>query len=178
MPLQLTRPGDGYRWEVTASAGNHSSATPPGSRVPLELASGQGCYRRAVADVHLPAGWPEAVAPPGSQDWEASAVEFLLDLVPEYRVYPVMRRHPVVLASIARHTVAGAVEGTRQGYRTARTELGEAVPPHVVDAALLAYRDEGRRLAAALRAAGLLERALRGEPVLARLRRPAGTRPA
>ena len=43
--------------------------------------------------------------------------------------------------------MAGAVEGTRQGYRTARTELGEAVPPHVVDAAPEAYRTEGYRLA-------------------------------
>jgi hypothetical protein len=56
-----------------------------------------------------------------------------------------------------------AVEGARDGYRTARTELGEAVPPHAVDAALTAYRDEGRRLAAAAKAAALVERALRGE---------------
>jgi hypothetical protein len=34
-----------------------------------------------------------------------------------------------------------------------------------LDAALTAYRDEGRRLAAAARAAGLVERALRGEPL-------------
>jgi hypothetical protein len=51
----------------------------------------------------------------------------------------------------------------RHGYRTARTELGEAVLPHAVDAALAAYRDEGRRLAAAARAAELVERALRGD---------------
>jgi hypothetical protein len=69
----------------------------------------------------------------------------------------------VILASVARHTLGGAVEGARDGYRTARTELGEAVPPHAVDAALRAYRDEGRRLAADARAAGLVERALRGE---------------
>ena len=46
-------------------------------------------------------------------------------------------RHPVVLAAIARHTVTGAAEGARQGYRTARTELGEVVPPHAVDAGRL-----------------------------------------
>jgi hypothetical protein len=72
-------------------------------------------------------------------------------------------RYPVILAVIARHTSAGAAEGARQGYRTARTELGEAVPPHAVDAALAAYRDEGRRLVAAARAAELVERALRSE---------------
>jgi hypothetical protein len=67
------------------------------------------------------------------------------------------------LAVIARHVVTGAVDGARAGYRIARTELGEAAPPHAVDAALQAYKDEGRRLAAAARAAGLVERALRGE---------------
>ena len=29
-----------------------------------------------MADVYLTAGWPEAVKPPGSEDWEASAVAF------------------------------------------------------------------------------------------------------
>ena len=29
-----------------------------------------------MADVHVPAGWPEAVAPPGTQDWEMTAIEF------------------------------------------------------------------------------------------------------
>jgi hypothetical protein len=38
------------------------------------------------------------------------------------------------------------------------------ITPHAVDAALKAYRDERRRLAAALRGVGLVERALRGEP--------------
>jgi hypothetical protein len=115
-----------------------------------------------MADVHLPAGWPETVAPPGTEDWEASAVAWLLELVPDLRTHTV-RRYPVILASIARHILTGSVEGARQGYRTARTELGEAVPPHAVDAGLTAYRDEGRRLSAAARAAGLVERALRGE---------------
>lgn len=60
-------------------------------------------------------------------------------------------------------TLAGAVEGTRQGYRTTGTELGEAVPPHVVDAAPEAYRTEGYRLVETAKAAGLIERALRGQ---------------
>jgi hypothetical protein len=116
-----------------------------------------------MGDVHIPSGWPEAVAPPGTDDWEATAVAWMLaELVPDLRQHTV-RRYPVILAAIARHIAAGAVEGARDGYRTARTELGEAVPPHAVDAALTAYRDEGRRLAAAAKAAGLVEHALRGE---------------
>ena len=78
-------------------------------------------------------------------------------------MHPALLRHPLALAYIVRRTLAGAVEGGRQGYRTARTELGEAVPPHVVDAALEAYRAEGYRLAEAAKAAALIERALRGQ---------------
>lgn len=117
-------------------------------------------------DVHLPSGWPQAVAPPGTRDWETTAVDWLLNgVVPDLRAHTV-RRYPVALAAIARHVTAGAVDGARAGYRTARTELGTELPPHAVDAALLAYRDEGRRLVAVAKAAELVERALRGEPLL------------
>lgn len=113
---------------------------------------------------YMPPGWPTGVHPPGSAEFEATAVAWLLDVVPpDYRLHGVLRRHPVALASMARHHTAACVEGARQGYRTARTELGEALPPHAVDAVLDAYRTEGRRLAAAARAAELIERALRGE---------------
>jgi hypothetical protein len=112
--------------------------------------------------VHVPSGWPEAVSPPGTEDWEDSAAEWLLDIIPEYRMYTT-RRYPVVLAYLARHMLTGAVEGARQGYRTTRSELGELVPPHVIDAALRDSRTEGRRLAAAVRAVELVERALRGD---------------
>jgi hypothetical protein len=103
------------------------------------------------------------VQPPGTEDWEITAVGWLLDLVPECRKYRLVCSHPVVLASIARHLVHGQVEGARRGYRTVRTELAEWVPPHAVDAALRAYRGEGYRLSAAERAVDLVDRALRGE---------------
>jgi hypothetical protein len=119
-----------------------------------------------MGEAYLPAGWPEAVAPPGSRGWETSAVPCLLDLVPDLRGHSAVRRHPVILAVIARHTVTGTLEGARQGYRVARSELGQAVPPHAVDSALGAYRDEGRRLAAAVKGIQAVERALRGEPLL------------
>ena len=120
---------------------------------------------------YLPPGWPAGVHPPGSQDFERTAMAWLLDVVPpDYRLYGVLRRHPAALASLARHHLAACVEGARQGYRTARTELGGALPPHGVDAVLAAYRSEGRRLVAAATAAGLIERALRGETFTPRLR--------
>jgi hypothetical protein len=120
---------------------------------------------------YLPPGWPAGVHPPGSQDFERTAAAWLLDVVPpDYRLYGVLRRHPAALASLARHHLAACVEGARQGYRTARTELGNALPPHGVDAVLAAYRSEGRRLVATATAVGLVERALRGETFTPRLR--------
>jgi hypothetical protein len=114
--------------------------------------------------VNMPSGWPKEVRSPGSAGWEATAVAWLLGLLPEYRQYDVLRRHPVILALIVRHHVHGSVESARAGYRTVRTELAEHAPPHALDAALKAYRTEGRRLAAAERAVDLVERALRGGP--------------
>jgi hypothetical protein len=114
---------------------------------------------------YLPPGWPAGVHPPGSEEFERTAVAWLLDVVPpDYRLYGVLRRHPIALAVMARHHVAACVEGARQAYRTARSELGDALPEHGVDAVLAAYQSEGRRLVATAQAVDLVARALRGEP--------------
>ena len=113
---------------------------------------------------YTPPGWPAGVHPPGSDDFESTAVGWLLDVVPpDYRLHGVLRRYPVALATMARYHSAACVEGAREGYRTARTELAGALPPHAIDTVLAAYRKEGARLAATARAVGLVERALRGE---------------
>jgi hypothetical protein len=120
---------------------------------------------------YLPPGWPTGVHPPGSQEFEQTAVAWLLDVVPpDYRLYGVLRRHPVALAALARHHLAACVEGARQGYRTARTELGDVLPVHGLDAVLAAYRSEGSRLVATARAVDLVARALRGEVFTPQLR--------
>jgi hypothetical protein len=104
------------------------------------------------------------VHPPGSEDFESTAVGWLLDVVPpDYRLHGVLRRYPVALAALARYHSKACVEGARQGYRTARTELAGALPPHAIDTVLAAYRKEGARLAATAEAVDLVERALRGE---------------
>jgi hypothetical protein len=104
------------------------------------------------------------VHPPGSDDFESTAVGWLLDVVPpDYRLHGVLRRYPVALATMARHHSRACVEAAREGYRTARTELADALPPQAIDTVLAAYRKEGARLAATDRAVGLVERALRGE---------------
>ena len=113
---------------------------------------------------YLPPGWPTGVHPPGSEGFERTAVAWLLDVVPpDYRLHGVLQRHPVALATLARRHLAACVEGARQGYRTARTELGGVLPASGVDAVLAAYRSEGHRLVTAARAADLVERALRGK---------------
>ena len=114
--------------------------------------------------VYLPHDWPAEVLPPGTEDFEASAVAWLLDVLPsDYRRHPVLRRHPAALASMARHHAHACVEGARRSYRTARAELGVALPPHAVDGVLAAYRKEGFALAATARSVELVERAIRGE---------------
>src|SRR6266566_8384150 len=95
----------------------------------------------------LPVGWPAGVHPPDSERFEETAVTWLLDVVPpDYRLYGVLRRHPVALAQMARHHVRACAEGARQGYRTARAELARPLPPHARSAVLAAYVAEGRRL--------------------------------
>jgi len=104
------------------------------------------------------------VHPPGSEGFERTALAWLLDVVPpDYRLHGVLQRHPIALATLARRHLAACVEGARQGYRTARTELGDVLPVSGVDAVLAAYRSEGHRLVTAARAADLVERALRGK---------------
>jgi uncharacterized low-complexity protein len=128
--------------------------------------------------MYMPPGWPAGVHPPGSDDFESTAVGWLLDVVPpDYRLHGVLRRYPVALATVARHHSRACVEGARQGYRTARTELAGALPPHAVDTVLAAYRKEGARLAATARAVGLVERALRGEVFTPPMSVPASAEP-
>src|ERR1700761_9728050 len=119
------------------------------------------CYA-AVMAAYIPPDWPTGVHPPGTEEFETTAVAWLLDVVPpDFRLHGVLRRHPAALAAMARHHTEAGVEGARAGYRTARTELGETVPPHVIDAVLDAYRTEGRRLAAMAKGVVLIEQALR-----------------
>ena len=111
---------------------------------------------------YIPSGWPPEVQLPGSEDFELSAVGWLQDVLPtDCRAYPVLSRYPAALAFMARHYSLSSLEGARRGYRAARCELGEAVPPHAVDAVLGAYRKEGFRLRDTARAVASVERALR-----------------
>jgi hypothetical protein len=119
---------------------------------------------------YLPPGWPAGVHPPDSAEFQQTAVAWLLDVVPpDYRLHGVLVRHPLALATLARHHLAACVAGAREGYRTARAELGRDLPAGAVEAVLAAYRSEGQRLVAAQRAADLITRALRGEAFVPQL---------
>ena len=101
---------------------------------------------------------------PGGPGWEPRAVAWLFDQCPpDYRGYDVFRRHPVVLAHVAKGCLAAAVDAAENGIRTARHDLHGVVPPETVDAAVAAYEHERHRLRAASAGADLIWRALRGE---------------
>jgi hypothetical protein len=133
-------------------------------------------------DAYLPPGWPPGVHPPGSEDFERTAQAWLLETVPaDYRLHGVLRRYPLALAAMAAHHTKACVAGARDGYRTARTELGNALPAHALEAVLTAYRAEGLRLVATAHSVDLVARALRGEvftPQLHDAPQPGGQRGA
>ena len=79
---------------------------------------------RAGAASRLPPGWPAAVRPPGSPDWERSASDWLLDLCPpDYRGHAVLRRHPLALARLAAHHVEGGRQACAAALASLRVDL-------------------------------------------------------
>jgi hypothetical protein len=118
----------------------------------------------------VPPGWPTAVRPPGAPDWERTAAAWLLDICPpEYRGYPVLRRHEVVLARFAVLHVEACQAAVRRGLSEARGILREVAEASTVEEAITAWQAEEARLLAERRAVGLVEEALRGRRFVARL---------
>ncbi|HYO38862.1 MAG TPA: hypothetical protein VER39_04310 [Nocardioidaceae bacterium] len=123
-----------------------------------------------MSRIVTPPGWPPLVRPPGAPDWEASAVAWLLDLCPpEFRSYPVLRRHDVVLARFALLHVEACQAAVRRGLSEARAELRDVTDDDTVEAAVQTWHAEAARLIAERRAVGLVEEALRGRRFVARL---------
>jgi hypothetical protein len=76
----------------------------------------------------VPPGWPEAVHPPGSEDFGQTAIAWLLDVVPpEYRSYAILRRHPAALASMAWYHTRRAWKAPARA--TKRPEPNSPSPP-------------------------------------------------
>ena len=123
-----------------------------------------------MARLVAPPGWPGAVRPPGAPGWEPTAVSWLLDLCPpEFRSYPVLRRHDVVLARFAVLHVEACQAAARRGLSEARAELRDVTDQDTVEAAIETWHAEAARLSAERRAVGLVEEALRGRRFVARL---------
>jgi hypothetical protein len=123
-----------------------------------------------MAQLVAPPGWPRQVRPPGAPGWDRSAVNWLLDICPpEYRSYPALRRHDVVLARFAVLHVEACQAAVRRGLSEARGALREVADGDTVDAAVETWQAESARLMAERRAVGLVEEALRGRRFVARL---------
>src|SRR3954471_18660316 len=117
-----------------------------------------------------PPGWPREVRPPDAPDWQRTAVNWLLDLCPpEFRSYPLLRRHDVVLARFAVLHVEACQAAVRRGLSEARAELRDVADQDTVEAAVETWHAESARLMAERRAVGLVEDALRGKRYVARL---------
>ena len=119
---------------------------------------------------YAPPGWPEQVRAPGTPDWERTATAYLLDCCPaDFRRYPVLRRHPIVLAQFARHFVAGQAQAAQDGLADARTGLQAQVSPTVVEEAAQAWLEQAAQLARTRRAVTLIDDALRGRQYVPKL---------
>lgn len=119
---------------------------------------------------YVPPGWPDQVRPPGSLDWEVTASAFLLDCCPpDFRAYPVLRRHPVVLARFAVQFVDGQHRSAQAGLAGSRVSLSRYVSAEVLQQAGEAWLEQTARLARTRRAVGLVEEALRGKTFVPRM---------
>jgi hypothetical protein len=97
-------------------------------------------------------------------------VSWLLDLCPpEFRSYPVLRRHEVVLARFAVLHVEACQAAVRRGLSEARAELRDVAEQDAIEAAVETWHAEAARLMGERRAVGLVEEALRGRRFVARL---------
>ncbi len=123
-----------------------------------------------LGQIYVPPGWPEAVLAPGAPEWEESASSWLLDCCPaDYRGYPVLRRHPVVLARFAADFVEGQIRSSRQALSQARVSLNGYVEVQVLDSATEMLEAEEARLVRVRRSVALVEEALRGKIFIRKL---------
>ncbi|MDQ3424390.1 MAG: hypothetical protein M3510_13685 [Actinomycetota bacterium] len=117
-----------------------------------------------------PPGWPRPVVPAGVHGWEDSATAWLFDVSPpEFRSYPVLRRHPVVLVRFALTHAEAGLQASRSGLGEVRTSLRDHAEPETVDLAVVTWEREIARLLALRRSVGLVEEALRGRRFRPRL---------
>jgi hypothetical protein len=119
---------------------------------------------------YAPPGWPAGVRAPGVPGWEATAVNWLLDVSPpEYRAYPGLRRHPLVLARFALLHVEASQAAVNRGLSEARGILRDVAGETEIAAAIDTWHREAARLIGVRRSVGLVEEALGGRRYVARM---------
>lgn len=118
----------------------------------------------------VPPGWPDQVPSSAASGWEVHAVAYLLDCCPaDFRSYPVLRRHPVVLARFAAQFVEGQCLAAQEGLAGVRISLADHVTSDVVESAADAWLAQAAQLARTRRAVTLVEEALRGRTFVPQL---------
>jgi len=134
------------------------------------MVAGAGRHTDAVPDAVLPPGWPPEVRPPGTSDWQQSAVAWLLDQCPhEYRGHPALVHQPIALAWLAARHVLAQGQANTAARSAVRADLSPLLDARAVDGVLAALEHEHARLLAVHRAVGLVGDALRGLRYVPRL---------
>lgn len=111
--------------------------------------------------IRSPAGWPADLPPPSAGSFPAAVTGWLLDRCPpELRAYPVLHRHPVVLAYLATRLAAAQDQAVRSALAGAREALSGLVSDPALAAALAVLEQERDRLVASQRAVGAVAAAL------------------
>ncbi|MER5748820.1 hypothetical protein [Streptomyces sp. NPDC002088] len=97
-----------------------------------------------LTTTHISPDWPCQVKMPGSYDWERSAAKWLRELVPtRYASYPVLLRHPVLLARHAQLQVQQEIRVARTALQTARADLPRlGLPESVIEHTIKLYAAE------------------------------------
>ncbi len=107
-----------------------------------------------------PPGWPRDLPPPGTAEFEAKVVPWLLDQGPADLRAGALRTLPVALVRYLRHYTDGALRATRAAYGQARVELGPVLTPAEVASAQEAISAQGARFLQLQRELVLVEDAL------------------
>ncbi|MFD3579570.1 hypothetical protein [Streptomyces sp. NPDC058644] len=127
---------------------------------------------RQTASFTLSPDWPCQVNPPGTQDWERTAMRWLRDLLPaRYGTYPTLSRHPALLVRHAQLQLQHEVRTVRIALETSRAELpAMGVSASVIENSIRMYAAELQQLGRLSRGVRLIGDALE-QPTTGRSRR-------
>lgn len=110
-----------------------------------------------------PPGWPAELPPPGTEEFHAKVVGWLLDRAPAgFRGAGALRANPPALARMVVYTCTGEVEALRAAYAAVRREFGQLLGADQIDAILVDLEAQGAASSETLRQAEQVSEALAG----------------